>query len=118
MLAGDQQYGVNIIRRAIEEPLRQIGQTGSAEADSIVTKGRDGMGMDTFNAPSGEYQSPIEMGVTHPGKTLQVALQIAVSVASLMLTTQALIAEHTERDAPTAGMHDGMGNTSANIGSS
>jgi chaperonin GroEL len=92
-LDGDQQYGVNIIRRAVEEPLRQIAQNGGVEGAVVVNRVRDGKGGYGYNAASGEYEDLVEAGVIDPTKVVRVALQNAASVASLMLTTEALIAE-------------------------
>jgi chaperonin GroEL len=110
-LAGDQQYGVNIIRRALEEPLRQIARNGGAEGALVVNKVRGGKGAYGYNVASGVYEDLVLAGVIDPTKVVRVALQNAASVASLMLTTEALIAEKPKEDkqASTAGMHDGMG---------
>ena len=95
-LAGDQQYGVNIIRRALEEPLRQIAQNGGAEGAVVVNKVREGKGAYGYNAASGEYEDLVLAGVIDPTKVVRVALQNAASVAALMLTTEALIAEQSQ----------------------
>jgi len=110
-LTGDQQYGVNIIRRALEEPLRQIAQNGGAEGAVVVNQVREGKGAYGYNVVSAVYEDLVEAGVIDPTKVVRVALQNAASVASLMLTTEALIAERpkAEREAPGAGMHEGMG---------
>ena len=110
-LSGDQQYGVNIIRRALEEPLRQIAQNGGDEGAVVVNKVREGKGAYGYNVASREYEDLVLAGVIDPTKVVRVALQNAASVASLMLTTEAMIAERPkgEREAPGAGMHDGMG---------
>ncbi len=110
-LAGDQQYGVNIVRRALEEPLRQIAQNGGAEGAVVVNKVREGKGAYGYNAVSGEYEDLVVSGVIDPTKVVRVALQNAASVASLMLTTEALIAAcpKDESDASGAGMQGGMG---------
>ena len=110
-VTGDQQYGVNIIRRALEEPLRQIAQNGGDEGAVVVNKVREGKGAYGYNVASREYEDLVEAGVIDPTKVVRVALQNAASVASLMLTTEAMIAERPkgEREASGAGMHDGMG---------
>jgi len=110
-LPGDQQYGLNIIRRAVEEPLRQIAQNAGMEGAVVANRVRGGVGAFGYNAATGEYQDLIEAGVIDPTKVVRVALQNAVSVASLMLTTEALIAElpKGDADAPAAGMPGGMG---------
>ena len=92
-LDGDQQYGVNIIRRALEEPLRQIAGNAGAEGAVVVNRVREGTGAYGYNAASGVYEDLVEAGVVDPTKVVRVALQNAASVASLMLTTEALIAE-------------------------
>ena len=109
-LAGDQQYGVNVIRRALEEPLRQMAHNGGVEGAVVVNKVREGKGAYGYNVASGEYEDLVEAGVIDPTKVVRVALQNAASVASLMLTTEALIADRPKRDdggAP-AGANDGM----------
>ncbi len=109
-LPGDQQYGVNTIRRALEEPLRQIAQNGGVEGAVVVNNVREGKGAYGYNAASSQYQDLVEAGVIDPTKVVRVALQNAASVASLMLTTEALIAERPkrERGATRAGTHDLM----------
>jgi len=108
-LDGDQQYGVSIVRRALEEPLRQIAQNGGVEGAVVVNQVRGGKGAYGFNAASGEYEDLVLAGVIDPTKVVRVALQNAASVASLMLTTEAMIAEQPEREGPGAGMDDGLG---------
>jgi chaperonin GroEL len=110
-LIGDQQYGVNIIRRALEEPLRQIAQNGGAEGAVVVNRVREGEGAYGYNVASNAYEDLVVAGVIDPTKVVRVALQNAASVASLMLTTEALIAQRSkgERETPGAGMDDGMG---------
>jgi chaperonin GroEL len=97
-LPGEQRYGINIIRRAIEEPLRQIAQNGGHEGAVVVNKVRQGKGAYGFNAASGEYEDLIEAGIIDPTKVVRAALQNAASVASLMLTTEALVAERRKDD--------------------
>ncbi|MCD7983452.1 MAG: chaperonin GroEL [Desulfovibrio sp.] len=105
----DELAGVNIIRRAIEEPLRQIAHNAGFEGSIVVEKvraGKDGFG---FNAATGEYEDLIKAGVIDPKKVTRTALQNAASVASLLLTTECAIAEKPEpkKDAP--AMPGGMG---------
>jgi chaperonin GroEL len=102
-LAGDQQYGVNIVRRALEEPLRQIAANGGLEGSVVVDKVRKGSGAFGFNAAKGEYEDLVESGVIDPTKVVRAALQNAASVASLMLTTEALIAERPKKKEKGAG---------------
>jgi chaperonin GroEL len=99
-LPGDQQYGLNILRRAIEEPLRQIAQNAGADGAVVVNQVLAGKGAYGYNAASGKYEDLVLAGVIDPTKVVRVALQNAASVASLILTTEALIAEHHE---PAAG---------------
>ena len=105
----DELAGVNIIRNAIEAPLRQIAHNAGFEGSIVVEKvrqGKDGFG---FNAATGEYEDLIKAGVIDPKKVARIALQNAASVASLLLTTECAIAEKSEpkKDAP--AMPDGMG---------
>jgi chaperonin GroEL len=97
----DRRYGVNIIRRALEEPLRQIAQNCGAEGAIVVGKVREGKGAFGYNGASGEYEDLVKAGVIDPTKVVRVALQNAASVASLMLTTQALIAERPKHTTST-----------------
>jgi chaperonin GroEL len=108
---GDQQFGVNIIRRALEEPLRQMAQNGGVEGAVVINKVREGTGAFGYNVATGEYQDLIAAGVIDPTKVVRVALQNAASVASLMLTMEALIAERPKKPAGAkhSGMHDSMG---------
>jgi chaperonin GroEL len=110
-LDGDQAYGVNIIRRAIEEPLRQIAQNGGDEGAIVVNKVREGTGAFGYNVATSTYEDLILAGVIDPTKVVRVALQNAASVASLMLTTEVLIAERPKGDteSPNDGSQGGMG---------
>jgi len=89
----DRRYGVNIIRRALEEPLRQIAENSGMEGAVVVDQVRKGKGAFGYNAASGVYEDLVAAGVIDPTKVVRVALQNAASVAALMLTTEALIAE-------------------------
>jgi chaperonin GroEL len=102
--ADDRQYGVNVIRRAVEEPLRQIARNAGLEGSIVVEKVKDGSGSFGFNAASEEYEDLVKSGVIDPTKVVRVALQNAASVAALMLTTEAIIAERSDDDAPEASM--------------
>ncbi|MRG91906.1 chaperonin GroEL [Polyangium spumosum] len=99
----EQRFGVNIIRRSIEEPLRQISANAGEEGSIVVQKVRDGQGSYGYNAASGEYGDLLAMGVIDPVKVVRSALQNAASVASLMLTTEALIAERPKEEKAAAG---------------
>ena len=105
----DEQAGVNIIRRAIEEPLRQIAHNAGFEGSIIVEKvraGKDGFG---FNAATGEYEDLIKAGVIDPKKVTRTALQNAASVASLLLTTECAISEKPEPKTAAAPAMPDMG---------
>jgi chaperonin GroEL len=95
-LPGEQRFGVQIVRRAIEEPLRQIAENAGVEGSIVVSRVREGSGDFGYNAATGEYGNLLGMGVIDPVKVVRTALQNAGSVAGLMLTTECLIAEHQE----------------------
>src|SRR4030095_3898761 len=102
-LPGDQRYGVNVIRRALEEPLRQIAQNAGVEGAVVVNTVREGTGAYGYNALSGRYEDLIQAGVIDPTKVVRAALQNAASVASLMLPTEALIATRPTKKRAGAG---------------
>ena len=106
----DQDVGINIARRALEEPLRQIVINAGEDGAVVLNKVREGSGNYGYNAATGEYGDMIEMGILDPTKVTRTALQNAASVAGLMITTEAMVAEHPEekKDAG-AGMGGGMG---------
>ncbi|RMH37002.1 MAG: molecular chaperone GroEL, partial [Deltaproteobacteria bacterium] len=112
-LDDEKQFGVNIVRRALEEPLRQIATNGGYDGSIVVEKVKNGEGAFGFNAATGEYGDLLNAGVIDPTKVVRTALQNASSVASLLLTTEALIAEKPKKkeDAGAAGAHGhgGMG---------
>ncbi|TAG04185.1 MAG: chaperonin GroEL [Betaproteobacteria bacterium] len=101
----DQEAGIKIILRAIEEPLRMIVQNAGGEPSVVVNKIMEGKGNYGFNAANETYGDMVEMGVLDPTKVTRCALQNAASVASLMLTTDAMVAE-LPKDEPAGG---GMG---------
>jgi chaperonin GroEL len=106
----EQQFGVNIIRRSIEEPLRQIAANAGEEGSIVVNKIRENKGSFGWNAASNEFGDLLAMGVIDPVKVVRSALQNAASVASLMLTTEAVIAERPkEEKAAAGGAHAGHG---------
>jgi chaperonin GroEL len=109
----DEQIGVNIVRRALEEPLRQIVSNAGKEGAVVVEKVRadknDNFG---FNAATEQYEDLVKAGVIDPAKVTRSALQNAASIAGLMLTTEALVSELPEDDKAPAmpgGMGGGMG---------
>ncbi|WP_438003663.1 chaperonin GroEL [Sorangium sp. So ce321] len=109
-VSDEQRSGVNIIRRSIEEPLRQIAANAGEEGSIVVQKVREGKDSFGYNAATGEYGDLIALGVIDPAKVVRSALQNAASVASLMLTTEALIAERPKSEkAAGAGGHAGHG---------
>jgi chaperonin GroEL len=99
----DRQYGVKIIRRAAEEPLRTIAANAGVDGSIVVDKVKNGKGSFGFNAATEEYEDLVKAGVIDPTKVVRVALQNAASVASLMLTTEALIAERPKGKSKSAG---------------
>src|SRR5512135_826704 len=109
----DQEAGIKIVLRALEEPMRQIVANAGAEPSVVVNKVLEGKGNFGFNAQTDEYGDLVEMGVIDPTKVTRTALQNAASVAGLMLTTDAMIAELVEeKKGGGAGMPDmggGMG---------
>jgi chaperonin GroEL len=98
----DRHFGVNILRRALEEPMRQIAYNSGAEGAVVVAKVREGTGAYGYNAATGVFEDLVKAGVIDPTKVVRVALQNAASVASLMLTTEALIAQRQTHDTTTA----------------
>ncbi|HVW52299.1 MAG TPA: chaperonin GroEL [Trinickia sp.] len=106
----DQDAGIKIVLRAMEEPLRQIVINGGLEAGVVVAAVADGKGNYGFNAATEEYGDLVEAGVVDPTKVTRTALQNAASVAGLLLTTDAAVAELPKKDAPMpGGMPGGMG---------
>jgi chaperonin GroEL len=97
-LSEEQQFGVSIIRRALEEPLRQISANAGVDGSIVVSKVKDGQGGFGFNAASLEYGDLLGAGVIDPTKVVRTALQNAASVAGLMLTTETLIAEKPKKE--------------------
>nr|WP_198333243.1 chaperonin GroEL [Legionella clemsonensis] len=106
----DQDMGISILRRAIESPLRQIVANAGYESSVIVNKVAENKDNYGFNAATGEYGDMVEMGILDPTKVTRTALQNAASVASLMLTTECMIADLPKKEEPVgAGDMGGMG---------
>jgi chaperonin GroEL len=106
----EQKFGVAIIRRAIEEPLRQIVQNAGEEGSIVINKVREGKGNFGYNAATNQYGDLLDQGVIDPVKVVRTALQNAASVAGLMLTTEALVAEKPKDKEPAGGGgHGGHG---------
>jgi chaperonin GroEL len=99
----DRRYGVNIVRRALEEPLRQIAGNAGTDGSIVVAKVKDGKAGFGFNAAKLEYEDLVSAGVIDPTKVVRSALQNAASVAGLMLTTEALVAEKPKKEEKHAG---------------
>ncbi|HZP48917.1 MAG TPA: chaperonin GroEL [Vicinamibacterales bacterium] len=111
-LEGDQRVGLDIIRRAIEEPMRWIATNAGHEGSIVVSKVKEMKQDEGFNAASDTYEDLVKAGVIDPAKVVRNALQNASSIASLLLTTEALVSEIPEekKEAPAMGGHNhGMG---------
>ena len=110
-LKADQKIGVNIVRRALEEPMRWIAQNAGFEGSIVVQKVREAKNTNEgFNAQTEKYENLVKAGVIDPTKVVRVALQNAGSIASLLLTTEALVADIPEKKSKApAGGPPGMG---------
>jgi chaperonin GroEL len=110
-VADDQAVGVRVIRRALEEPLRQIAANAGIEPSIVIDRVRNEKGAMGFNAATEEYEDLVKAGVIDPTKVTRSALQNAASVASLLLTSECMIAERPEKKAaaPAGGGMGGMG---------
>ena len=97
-VSDEQRFGVAIIRRAIEEPLRQIVANAGGEPSIVLQRVREADGNDGYNARTGVYEDLVEAGVIDPTKVTRSALQNAASVAGLLLTTEAMVAEEDDED--------------------
>jgi chaperonin GroEL len=109
-IRADQKLGVKVVMRAIEEPLRQIANNAGFEGSVVIDKVKNAEGSTGYNADTNTYEDLIEAGVIDPTKVVRFALQNAGSVASLMLTTEAMVAEKPEdKPEPMPGGAPGMG---------
>ncbi|MBN2423762.1 MAG: chaperonin GroEL [Calditrichaceae bacterium] len=106
-LSGDQAVGVNIVRKVLEEPIRQIVENAGLEGSVILNKVREGKGAFGFNAQTEKYEDLMEAGVIDPTKVTRSALENAASVSSLLLMTEALITEKEEEKPPMPAMPPG-----------
>ncbi len=108
---GDQAFGIKIVQKSLEEPLRQIATNAGLEAGIVVEKVKLLKGTEGFNAATEEYEDMIKAGIIDPTKVTRSALQNAASVSGLMLTTEVMITEHVEDKPAGGGMPDmgGMG---------
>jgi len=106
---GDEAFGVNIVKRALEEPVRQIANNAGLEGSVVVERVKNESGAFGFNAETETYGDLVEAGVIDPTKVVRFALQNASSVAGLMLTTEAMVAEKPKKREPAPAMpHGGM----------
>jgi chaperonin GroEL len=114
-LEGDEQVGLSIIKKSLEEPLKMIAVNAGMEGSIVVEKVKEKKGAFGFNARTDKYEDMIDAGVIDPTKVARFALQNAASVASLMLTTQCMIADKPEDKSagmppmPGGGGYPGMG---------
>jgi chaperonin GroEL len=106
----DQNFGIRILVRSIEEPLRQIVANAGEDAAVVLAKVKEGKGTFGYNAQSGDYGDMLELGIIDPTKVTRLALQNASSVAGLLLTTEVMVAEAPKEEAEHAhGAPGGMG---------
>jgi chaperonin GroEL len=101
-LEGDEQVGVRIISRAIEEPMRWIAMNAGHEGSIVVQRVKELKDEQGFNAQTEQYENLVEAGVIDPTKVVRSALQNAASIASLLLTTEAVISQIAEKNKDTA----------------
>ena len=106
---GDKKVGVEIVKKALEEPIRQIANNAGLEGSVVCEKVKNEKGAFGFDASKDEYTDMIKAGIIDPTKVVRLALQNASSVASLMITTEALVAEKPEKKAPYPPMPPGGG---------
>jgi chaperonin GroEL len=110
----DERWGVNIVRRALEEPLRRIAVNAGVDGSIALQKVKEGKGSFGFNAASEEYEDLMKAGIIDPTKVVRTALQNAGSISGLLLTTEAVVAEKPEEKSamppmPPGGGMGGMG---------
>ncbi len=106
---GDKKIGVDLVKKALEEPIRQIANNAGAEGSVVVEKVKNEKGAFGFDASTDEYTDMIKAGIIDPTKVVRLALQNAASVASLMITTEAVVAEKPEKKPPYPPMPPGGG---------
>jgi chaperonin GroEL len=117
-IKADQKLGIRVVKRAIEEPLRKIAENAGFEGSVVLNKVLEGKDAFGFNAETNVYEDLIAAGVIDPTKVVRLALQNAASVAGLMLTTEAMIAEKPDekKDMPMPGGGGGMGGMGGGMG--
>jgi chaperonin GroEL len=108
-VSGDERIGVNVVRRAIEEPMRWIAINAGHEGSIVVQRTRAMTGDEGFNAQTERYENLVQAGVIDPTKVVRSALQNAASIASLLLTTEAVISMIPESSRNGAPAMSGMG---------
>jgi len=108
-LEGDMKMGVDLVKRSLEEPIRQIANNAGQEGSVVTEKVRNEKGAFGFDAAQDEYTDMIKAGIIDPTKVVRLALQNAASVASLMITTEAVVAEKPEKKSPYPPMPPGGG---------
>jgi chaperonin GroEL len=106
-LEGDEKIGLEIVKRALEEPIRQIAENAGVDASIVVDKVKKEKGAYGFNALTGEYEDLVKAGIIDPTKVTRCALQNAASVAGLMLTTEALVTDIPEKEKTPPMPHGG-----------
>jgi len=97
-IKGEEKIGINILKRVLEEPIRQIAQNAGEDGSVVAAEAKKGKGAFGFNAATGEYEDLIKSGIVDPTKVVRVALQNAVSAASMFLTTECIVAEEPEKE--------------------
>jgi chaperonin GroL len=107
-LEGDEAVGLEIVRRAIESPLRQLANNAGQEGALIVQEVKKRKGNEGYNVATGEYTDLVKAGVVDPTKVTRTALQNAASISGLLLTTEALVTELPEKEKPAGGPPGGM----------
>ncbi|MDD5261058.1 MAG: chaperonin GroEL [Methylacidiphilales bacterium] len=110
-LEGDQKIGAGIVRRAIEQPLRTLADNAGVEGSIVVMEVKKRKGAEGYNVATAQYEDLVKAGVVDPTKVTRSALQNAASISGLLLTTEAIVTEVPEKEAPPApgGGHGGMG---------
>jgi chaperonin GroEL len=107
-LEGDEKIGVDIVKRAIEEPLRALAKNSGVEGSIVVQEVKKRKGNEGYNVATGDYEDLVKAGVVDPKKVTRTALQNAASIAGLLLTTECLVTEIPEKEkAPAGGGHGG-----------
>jgi chaperonin GroEL len=108
-LQGDEQIGLDIVKRAIEEPLRALARNAGVEGSIVVQEVKKRKGNEGYNVATDEYEDLVKAGVVDPKKVTRTALQNAASIAGLLLTTECLVTELPEKEKPAAGGGHGGG---------